>query len=97
MNAVMGNLQWRLTIFCSFPDSEGLGLGIVWSPLLTHSDKTAEVILDSTDAAQLKERKRFSDPFMSGVLSIPSAASFVHYTARAFAKSSGQGSDSALL
>lgn len=88
MNTMMGNLEWTLVSFCSFPDSEALGLWIVWSPLLNHSDKTAEVILDSTDAAQLKQRKRVSDPFMSDVLSIPSTASFVHYTARAFAKSS---------
>lgn len=65
--------------------------------MLNHSAKTAEVILDSTDSVQLNQRKRASDLFMSDVLNIPSTASFVHHTARVFAKSSGEGSASALL
>lgn len=47
----------------TYPDLKEFGLGIVWSPLLKYSAKTAEVILDSTDSVQLHQRKRDSGSF----------------------------------
>lgn len=81
----------------TFPDSKGFRLWIVRSLLLKYSAKTAKVILDSTDPAQLNQGKESVDPFMLDVFHIPSAVPSIYGIASDFTKNAGKSSASALL